>query len=87
MMAFASRESLPNLALQFLSFLFANLITFTVATQVYGDLFVLIILGTVAGFAVRLASSYPIHISHSSLGTYAAKAVTRHPKRQYSLQE
>jgi len=40
----------------FLSFLFANLMTFVVATQIYGDYFVLIILGTVAGFVVRINS-------------------------------
>jgi hypothetical protein len=40
----------------FLSFLFANLMTFTVATQIYGDFFILIILGTVAGFALRLCN-------------------------------
>jgi len=39
-----------------LSFLFANLMTFTVATQIYGDFFVLIILGTVAGFALRFSN-------------------------------
>lgn len=38
----------------FLSYLFANLMTFSVATQIYGDFFVLIILGTVAGFIVRI---------------------------------
>jgi len=40
----------------FLSFLFANAVTFCVATQVYGDYFILTIIGTVAGFAVRINS-------------------------------
>lgn len=47
----------PRLALyqvSFLSFLFANMMTFTVATQIYGDFFVLVILGTIAGFVIRL---------------------------------
>lgn len=47
----------PRLALyqvSFLSFLFANMMTFTVATQIYSDFFVLVILGTVAGFMVRI---------------------------------
>lgn len=38
----------------FISFMVANMTTFTVATQVYGDFFVLIILGTVVGFMVRI---------------------------------
>lgn len=53
--ALASAE--PRLMLyqvSFISFLVANMMTFTVATQVYGDFFVLIILGTVAGFMVRI---------------------------------
>ncbi len=40
----------------FLSLLFSNLMTFTVATQVYGDYFVLLTLGAVAGFVVRINS-------------------------------
>jgi hypothetical protein len=38
----------------FSAFMFANMMTFTVATQVYGDLFILIILGTVGGFILRI---------------------------------
>jgi hypothetical protein len=38
----------------FLALMFANLATFTVATQVYGDLFILILLGTVGGFIVQI---------------------------------
>jgi hypothetical protein len=38
----------------FAALIFANLMTFTVATQVYGDMFILIILGTVGGFIVRI---------------------------------
>ena len=47
----------PRLALyqvSFFSFLFANMMTFTVDTQIYSDFFVLVILGTVAGFMVRI---------------------------------
>ncbi len=40
----------------FLSFLFANLVTFAVATQVYGDYFILTIIGTITGFVVRINS-------------------------------
>jgi len=40
--------------ISFVSIMFANLITFTVATQIYGDLFILIILGTVGGFMVQI---------------------------------
>lgn len=38
----------------FVAFIFANLMTFMVATQIYGDLFVLIILGTIAGFIIKI---------------------------------
>jgi len=38
----------------FLAFLLSNLATFAVASQLFGDLFVLIILGTIAGFVVRI---------------------------------
>ena len=38
----------------FTAFMFAHLMTFTVATQIYGDLFILIILGTVGGFIVQI---------------------------------
>jgi hypothetical protein len=38
----------------FIAFLFSNLLTFTVATQIYGDYFVLIVLGTVGGFVLRI---------------------------------
>lgn len=38
----------------FAALMFANLATFTVATQVYGDLFILILLGTVGGFIVQI---------------------------------
>jgi hypothetical protein len=46
-----------------LSFLFANLMTFTVATQIYGDYFVLLILGTVAGFVVRINNLAIRHVA------------------------
>jgi hypothetical protein len=49
-------ENLFYFQVAFLSFLFANLMTFMVATQIYGDFFVLIILGTVGGFVVRINS-------------------------------
>jgi hypothetical protein len=38
----------------FSAFMFANMMTFMVATQVFGDLFILIILGTVGGFILRI---------------------------------
>jgi hypothetical protein len=47
----------------FISFLFANLMTFTVATQIYGDFFVLIILGMVAGFVVRINNTASRHVA------------------------
>ena len=47
-------ERLLLYQVSFICLLFANLVTFTVATQVYGDFFVLIILGTVAGFVLRI---------------------------------
>ncbi len=54
-----AHEKLLFYGASFLAFLLANIATFTVATQVYGDPFVLIILGTVAGmlFSVIIAAS------------------------------
>ena len=40
----------------FLAFIVANVATFTVATQLYGDMFVLIIIGMVSGFALKIAN-------------------------------
>jgi hypothetical protein len=52
-----------------LALLFANLMTFTVATQVYGDYFILIVLGTLAGFAVRLDwVAHRLALQHSRSG-------------------
>jgi hypothetical protein len=49
---FVSQRSTPvaRLAYGLGAFLVANLAVFTVATQLFGDLFVLLILGLVAGF-------------------------------------
>ena len=38
----------------FIAFLITNMITFAVASQLFGDLFVLIVTGTIAGFVVRI---------------------------------
>jgi hypothetical protein len=38
----------------FSAFMFANMMTFTVATQVYGDLFILILMGTIGGFILKI---------------------------------
>lgn len=51
------RELGPNMLLyevSFLAFLGANLITFAVASQLFGDQFILIVIGTIAGFIVRI---------------------------------
>lgn len=50
----AVNERLLIYQTSFLSLLFANIMTFTVATQVYGDYFILIMLGTIAGFVIRI---------------------------------
>jgi hypothetical protein len=42
--------SVARLAYGLVAFLIANLAVFSVATQLFGDLFVLLILGTIAGF-------------------------------------
>lgn len=38
----------------FIAFLVSNMVTFAVASQLFGDLFVMIVSGTVAGFVVRI---------------------------------
>lgn len=38
----------------FIAFLITNMITFAVASQLFGDLFILIVTGTIAGFIVRI---------------------------------
>ena len=38
----------------FIAFMLANVITFAVASQLFGDLFILIVTGTVAGFVIRI---------------------------------
>ena len=65
-----------------LSMLFANVLTFTVATQVYGDYFVLLLLGTFAGFILRfywlgMTAPLPAEASHpaNSPGLGAATAL------------
>ena len=40
--------------ISFTAFMFANVMTFTVATGIYGDLFILILIGTVGGFIVQI---------------------------------
>ena len=64
-------------AASFVAFLVANAATFAVATQVYGDLFVLIVLGLVTGmlFAVMMGGirSYQAHVQrYSALGASSA---------------
>ena len=48
-------ESLSYYAASFAALLIANIATFTVATQVYGDHVILIVLGLVAGMLFSLA--------------------------------
>jgi hypothetical protein len=45
-----------HFAYGFLGFLFANTLTFTIGHQVFGDPLVLMVLGLVAGFLLRMPS-------------------------------
>jgi hypothetical protein len=54
----------------FIAFLIANMITFAVASQLFGDLFILIVTGTIAGFVIRIHNA----------------AVDEHARYEYSSQ-
>jgi hypothetical protein len=65
----------------FIAFIFANLMTFTVATQLYGDFFILILLGTVAGFIFQInqkARQFEFYVKSRRMADQAAVAA---PKR------
>lgn len=59
----------------FIAFLFANLAAFIVASQLFGDFFVLIVIGTIAGFGVRI---------HYAAMQHAA-AGSRHHKQSHRI--
>ena len=44
----------PDIGVSFIAFIISNMIPFSDASQLFGDLFVLIVTGTIAGFVIRI---------------------------------
>ena len=63
-------SALMAAVLGFAAFLLVNLLTFTVASQIYGDMFILIILGLVSGFVFALPNLVVNEIKQHSLAQH-----------------